>query len=408
MAELNREPLAAAGEGTELGSRIRDLLQQGIKDRQRLPSESVMEEVSTAHKPLLTRDIFWRLRAVSRREVSLFTRELALLLSAGVPLLQGLQSIGRRAHKEKLRDMIYRLGTMIENGAPFWKSLARFPNFFNPLYVSTVRAGEVSGNLDGVLRKLADYTEADYMLRRKIRNALIYPVVVASVAVLIAVLLTTYIMPIFIQLFDEFGIKLPLLTRVVITSVRALPHIWYLFILVPAGLFVLYKLFTKTMPGRLLSDRLKLRLPIIGRITTKVVAARFARTMAILYHSGVPIVEAMTVLQDTVGNEVAALMIRNIRSGIEKGNSLETSFEGVSVFPPLLVDMLIIGEQSGRLDEVLPQIASIFEEELDITMSGIGAILEPLLILGMGVAVAIVFSAFFVPYISLLGAAAQL
>jgi type IV pilus assembly protein PilC len=408
MPELKRQQPLPAVESSELGGRIRELLQEGIQGRRKMSSESVMDELGPEHIPLAERDILWRLRAVSRREVSMFTRELALLLGAGVPFIGALQSIGKRTLQVRMRQMIYGLGKSIENGTPFWRSLAQFPNFFPPLYVSTVRAGEVSGKLVDVLHKLADYTEGDYLLRRKVRNALIYPAVVCTVAIVIAVLLTTFVMPVFIQLFDDFELKLPLLTRLLIHAVRLLPHIWYLFLAVPAVVFVLYKLFIRTLPGRLLCDRVKLWLPIIGHLTGKVVAARFSRTLSILYHSGVPIIEAMSVMQDTVGNEVAALKIRHVRARIEEGHSLEEAFKNVHVFPPLLIDMLVIGEQSGRLDEVLPQIASIYEDELNIALSGIGALVEPLLILAMGIMVAIVFSAFFVPYISLLSSAAQM
>ncbi len=406
MAKSESE--AERNEGFRLGDEIRRSLRQGIKERETTPAMTLMEEINKEKGPLFKRDILWKLRIVGPRQVNSFTRELAILLSSGIPLLRCLRSLAKRTGNEKFRDVIGRIGSLVEGGSSFWEALAAFPRYFSKLYVSIVKAGEVSGQLDSVLSRLAQFGEREYMLRRRIMGSLLYPAIVVVLAVIVSVIISIFMVPVFVNLFKELKTGLPLITRVLIATGNLLPHFWYVLVLIPLFLVGAYILLIRTIGGRLLIDRLKLKLPIIGGIVLTTVAARFARTFATLLHSGVPILESLSITRETAGNEVVAMDLESIRNGVERGQTLESSLQKSTVFPPLLVDMIIVGEQAGNLDAVLTQIADVYDEEVNISMSNLTTIIEPLLILGMGLVVAFVFSSFFVPYIDLITAMGQM
>ncbi|HIE44375.1 MAG TPA: hypothetical protein EYP78_06250, partial [Candidatus Omnitrophica bacterium] len=227
-------------------------------------------------------------------------------------------------------------------------------------------------------------------------------------AVVVIVILSTFLVPVFADLFTEFDAELPFLTRMLIASRKFSPHFWLMVVFIIAVLFGVYKLFTRTIGGKLLRDRLKLKLPIIGPIHLRIVSSRFARTFATLINSGVPILDSLSIARDAAGNEVVALDLDLIRNGVEKGQTLETSLRESTSFPPLLMDMVTVGEQAGNLGEVLTYTANIYDEEVNSILSNLITIIEPFLVLGMGILVALVLYSFFIPYIDLLTAVGQL
>lgn len=408
MANPDYEPTPEREDPGEFRTHIRQLLQQQIGgEGPRVAEASVMEGVSKPKLSLTERDLLAWVRRTNMRQVSTFTRQMAILLSIGMPLLKALRSVATRSSNQKLKHVIYRVGIMVENGDPFWHALSQFPQFFPSLYVSTVRAGELSGQLDSVLGQLADYTQEHWMMRRRVWAALTYPILVVVVAVATCAILSSFIVPVFTRMFREFGQDMPPISQAIASVVRWIPQNWHWVLLAIAGVFAVYSLLYKTFPVRLLSDRIKLRLPIFGAIVHKMIAARFARTFCLLFSSGVPITESLSVCRGTMNNEVAALKINSIREGVENGRSLGESMRGQRVFPDMLSDMVTVGEQAGRLDEVLPKIADIYEDEVDVTMKSIGSIIEPLLILFIGALVLFVFAGFFAPYIRLLRAASS-
>lgn len=392
----------------ELGSHIRDILQEELKEQENTPHESTMSGLSAAEQPWAEKDILWRFRHVSLSRVSAFTREMAVLLSVGMPIMQALRNVAARTQNSRLRETLYRMGVMIENGSTFWEALDAFPQFFPPLYVSTVRSGEVSGQLDAVLNRLAAYTEREVMLRRKVVAALIYPIVIVAVAIAVCIILSIFVMPVFQRMLEEFGTEPPLLTRAVTGTALWLNNNWLLVIIIPIVLYVVYKLAIQAYPVRLLADRIKIHTPLVGGLVKKMLGVRFARTFALLFHSGVPIIESLKIAERSLGNEVAALEVNEMRTNIENGATLESSIQMLNQFPPLLIDMLVVGEQAGRLDEVLTRVADIYDEEVDIAVTNIGRTIEPAIILIMGVLVAAIFAAFFLPYIEMLSAAGSL
>lgn len=385
---------------------IRSVLRDEIGEQEVTGRRPFTSELKEQKGSVWSNDILWPLRHVNRREIGAFCREMSILLRAGVPILEGLRNVSRRTANTKLHHVLLRMGVMIENGHAFWEALERFPSVFPPLFVSSVRAGEVSGSIDAVLGRLAAYYEREYELRRRVGAALVYPGIIIVLAIAVCVVLSIFIMPVFVRLVEDFDADMPVLTEGIVNAVKLFPHVWGYVVAIPVILYIFYRfVLKKTLPGRLLIDRTKLAMPVIGSVSRKIMAARFARTFSILYHSGVPIIDALDIAHKAVGNEVAGLQMQDMRKSIERGESLEDSLKGQRAFPPLMVDMMIVGERSGRLGDVLPQIADIYEEDVSVTMSTIGPIIEPLLILAMGVIVAVVFAAFFLPYIRVLSAA---
>jgi len=390
--------------GSELTEHIRALLRADIQNHERGVPDSLMQGMSPAERPLMRRDLLLPLRGVRLRQLSMFTRELSILIRAGMPVLRALHSIGSRTNDQKLQSILYRIGTMIENGQTFWGAMAAFPRTFNPLYVATVRSGELSGRLAESLLHLADHTEREFLLRRKAASAAVYPAIVLLLAVTICVVLATFIAPVFAELLEGFDAELPILTRAVMGFVSWLPAHWYWLIVVPVLIHVAYRGLTRLFPVRLVRDRVKLSFPVTGTLCRRMLAAKFARTFAILFESGINILEALAIAQEAVNNEAASLDIGKVQKAVEEGRSLEEALKQTSVFPPLLIDMMTVGEQAGTLPEVLPQIASLYEEEVNIAMNNLATVIEPLLILATGILVAGVFYAFFVPYLRLISA----
>lgn len=269
--------------------------------------------------------------------------------------------------------------------------------------MSTVKASEVSGQLGPVLSRLAEFGEREYMLRRRVQGGLLYPALVVVIAIIVSMAIS-----VFMRLFEELGVELPFLTRALIAVGTFLLQFWYVLVLIAAFLIIAPNFLRKTIGGRFLLDRLKLKLPLIGGIILTRVASRFARTFATLFSSGVPMLESLSISRETVGNEVVAMHLESIRKGVERGESLESSLQKSTVFPPLLADMIVVGEQSGTLDTVLGQIADIYDEEVNVSLSNLTTVIEPLLILGMGVLVALIFFSFFTPYINLIAALGQM
>ena len=402
----NEEPTSPPEARQGFGKHIRQVIQEQLNERESVPEEFQMEELSQRRKSIAEKDFVWWLRPIKMRDLSNFTRELSIILSIGTPILQALRNIGLRTHNTHLREVVYRVGVMVENGEAFWHALSQFPHVFPQLYVSSIRAGELSGELDSVLKRLADHTERQWMARRRVLSALAYPALVVVVAIVVCGVLSTMVIPKFAEMFESFNADMPPLTNAIASVVMWLPKNWYWLLLGLLALIVVYRLAIRTFPARLLADRIKLRAPVIGNVTHKLIAARFARTFSMLFESGVPITETLAICRSTVDNEVVALKVDDIREGVENGKSLEASMKGGDVFPPMLTDMVAVGEQAGRLDEVLPQTADVYDNEADITLSTIGSIIEPLLIIVIALLVLLVFVGFFLPYINLLNSAA--
>ena len=258
------------------------------------------------------------------------------------------------------------------------------------------------------LEVLANFYETEYSLRRKLHGVLLYPVVVLAMAFIVIIILSATVMPVFVDLFKEVKTDLPLLTRILIGTADFIHHFWYLPMIVVALLGVGYWLLKQTVGGKLLADRLRLKIPVFGPLYLKMLISRFTRTFAILLESGVPILEALNVCAETCENEIVARKLDDIRQGVERGENLEKCLEDPGVFPPLLVDMLVVGEEAGALETVLKRVAGVYEEDTSDVASTLATAMEPILIIIMGALVAFVFSSLFVPYIQLISSMGEI
>lgn len=336
---------------------------------------------------------------VSSKELVQFTRQLATLIDAGLPLLRSLSVLARQRKGGALRDVIDAVREDVEKGSSFSEALSRHPRVFSRLFVNMIRAGEAGGALETVLNRLADFAEKTRGLKAKITSAMVYPIFVTIFAVGILTFLLVKVVPTFEQMFKEQGEALPVATQILINASRTVRENWYYPVGIVVGIIILYRIFYATKVGTYIIDKIKLNLPLFGPLLRKIVIARFARTLETLISSGVPILQALLITKDTVGNEVVARAIADVHDSIREGESIASPLEASGVFPLLVTNMIEVGEETGALDVMLTKIADGYEEEVDATIEGLTSILEPLLIIFMGVMVGFIVIALFVPLI---------
>jgi len=297
--------------------------------------------------------------------------------------------------------VVAKITTQVEAGDKFSACLARYPKVFPNVFASMIKAAELGGMMDEVLKKLATFLEKEERLKSRVRSALIYPAFVMGVAVIILALLMIFVVPTFSSMFADLGGELPIPTRILIATSETMRHRWY-WIILAAGLLIFgYRVFVRAPKNRFLVDKLKLRVPVFGKLLQQMAVARFSRTLGTLLKSGVPILGALEAVRDTVGNEVIARATMRIHDSIKEGESISTQMEASGAFPPLVVRMVALGEESGELDNMLLQIANDYEEEVDVAVSGLTSLLEPLLIVMMGLIVGFIVVAMFLPLFTL-------
>ena len=349
--------------------------------------------------------VLWRKKTVKAKTLMVFTRQLATLIDAGLPLLRGLEVLGKQEPDTVLKDTIERLSVSVQDGNTFSESLAQHPRIFDRLYVSMVKAGELGGVLELVLGRLAEFQEKAQKVRNKIKSAMIYPVIVLSLAVSIMAFLLVFIVPKFETIFHEMlGNKpLPSITEFVIGISRFMQQHW---LIVSGAIFALglaCKLIGRTPRGRAVVDRLALRAPLFGQLTRKSAISRFARTLGTLVSSGVPILQALTITRETAGNSVIAQAISRVHDSVKEGESIVQPLEASAAFPPMVISMVDVGEETGQLPEMLLKIAEVYDDEVDNAVAGLTAMLEPIMIVLLAVIVGTIVIALFMPLISIIG-----
>lgn len=338
---------------------------------------------------------------VKTDEVVLFVRQLATMIDAGMPLLQCLQTLEDQAEPGDFRNVLHALVEDVTRGRSFSEGLSNHPRVFDKLFISMVRAGEAGGFLAEILERLATHMEAATALRRKVKSAMMYPAVVMTVAAGITVLLIVKVIPVFERMFEEAGAALPLPTRLLI----GLSHIirgWW-FVIVPSIALVVWGLrwYSGTPQGRLQVDRLKFRLPIFGPLIQKVAIARFSSTLATLLQSGVPIIKSLEIVSETSGNEVINQVLREAMERTERGEQIASALRASRYIPRMVSKMVEIGEQTGRLDQMLSRVAAFYTEQVNTTIAGLTALIEPLLIIFLGVVVGGIMLSMFLPIFKL-------
>jgi type IV pilus assembly protein PilC len=332
-----------------------------------------------------------------------FLRQLVMLLEAGVTLLKATNTLASRISNKVLRNVLRDVADRIESGTTLWQSLSNHPKHFNHLFVSIIKAGETSGTLPAIITRLSDYREKRALLRKQVRSALTYPIVVFVAGLAVLILFLVFVLPEFEALFNNFDIELPAITKVALGGARILVKLWWLWPLIIAGIVAAIVAYARTPSGRFRIDYIKLRMPLFGKIMTEKVVADFAHTFATLLNAGISILETLELTKDAVGNVAFAEDLQNVRDSIERGEGLEKPLRQSKLVPPLVTDLLTTGEEAGSLEKISRQVAEIFEQQVESSVSTLKSLIEPVMILGLGLIVMFLVLSFFVPYVSMLG-----
>jgi len=341
---------------------------------------------------------------VSESDLVVFTRQLATMVDAGLPLIGALtalfeQSGGKR--QAGLRRVIGEVTASVQEGSTFHEAVGKHPQVFNRLFVAMVKAGESGGLLAGVLDRLASFLEASARLRKKIKSALTYPVIVICIALLITTFLIVKVVPVFADIFKDFGQKLPAPTQFLIDLSEFVRNYWYFIIGGIVGGVYAIRAWVKSKTGAETWDRWKLKMPVFGPLTHKICMTRFSRTFAQLIRSGVPILEVMQIVGDTSGNIVVSNSLKSVSADIEKGDTLTAALSRQPIFPPMMLRMVSAGESTGKIDAMLEKMADFWDEEIEATLAALTSLLEPLLIVVLGVIVGGIVIAMFLPIFKL-------
>ncbi|MGD0836952.1 MAG: type II secretion system F family protein [Polyangia bacterium] len=341
---------------------------------------------------------------VSVDDMVVFTRLFATMIDAGLPIVQCLEILSGQAENRRFGKILAQIRTSVEGGLTLSDAMRRFPKIFDNLFVNLIAAGEAGGILDTILQRLSQYMEKSQKLRRRVKGAMSYPLIVLFIAGLVVVVLLTKVIPVFEKMFKDFGGgKLPAPTQLVIDLSFALRHYLPFFVV---GLILLvtgWKLVLRTRKGRLAWDGMMLKLPIFGTVLRKTVVARFTRTMGTLLSSGVPILDAMEIVGKTAGNVVVQEGIMFVRARISEGKDMSTPLMETRLMPPMVVQMISVGEQTGALDAMLTKIADFYEEEVDVAVASMTSLIEPLLMVFLGTVVGGLVIAMYLPIFEMAG-----
>ncbi len=336
-------------------------------------------------------------KKVKHKDVAIFSRQLSTMVNSGLTLIRALAILEEQTDNPVFADILTQVKTSVEQGNSLSAALERHPEVFNHLYVSMVRAGEVGGALDETLIRLADTLEATVRLRSKVKSAMAYPVVVFSLIVLIVSGMLIFVVPIFKKMYEDLGGTLPLPTQTLIAISGAITRFWYLEIgLLIGGVFG-FRRWKKSPAGRVSWDKLKLRAPVFGGLVQKVAISRFARTFSVLSRTGVPVLQALDIVSATAGNALVSEAVVDVQASVRRGESLAGPLERHEVFPPMVTHMMSVGEETGALDTMLGKVADFYDSEVDDTVSALTSLIEPLLIIVMGVVVGGILICLYLP-----------
>ncbi|MFM9996839.1 MAG: type II secretion system F family protein [Phycisphaerales bacterium] len=419
MATFAYEALNAAGKpqkGTVEAGTSEEAIQR-IKSQgyfptavreQRVKKSAVVGEATSA-KPK-KRGSGFSIGGVSAKQLTAFTRQLSTLQDAGLPLLRSLQILEGQMKPGAMKNVLLGVCEEVEGGSALSEAMSKHPRAFDKLYTKMVAAGEVGGVLDVILQRLAEFMEKSQRLKRKIRGALVYPVVVLVVAVAILTFIMMFIIPKFEEIFKEFGVELPALTMFLIRTSRWVAGAnpdqaiggWVYIVFSPVILFVLFKLIRKAGPGKAVTDTLVLWTPIFGNLIRKTTIARFTRTLGTLISAGVPILEAILITRDTSGNWVYERALTKVHDSIREGESFAGPLRESKTCDAIVVNMIDVGEETGEMDAMLLKIADNYDEEVDVAVASLVSLLEPLMVIMLGGIVGTIVVAMFLPMVAMI------
>ncbi|MEZ4754738.1 MAG: type II secretion system inner membrane protein GspF [Bdellovibrionota bacterium] len=339
---------------------------------------------------------------IAAKDLSITTRQLATLLGAGLPLVSALQALSEQTDSVVLKRIVVEVREKVEEGSDLASALAAFPKSFPRLYVNMVKAGEASGTLDAVMDNLADYLESQLELRRKVRSALTYPILMLAFSGLVTMVLFIFVVPKVVEIFEKQGASLPLPTRIMLGISYFLRDYWYILVILVFGIVYLFRWYYKQPEGRSKVDGLLLRLPIFGPLYTKIATSRVARTLSTLLSSGVGLLAGLDISKNIVGNIHVTAAIDNAKEGVREGRSLARELASSGIFPNMLSHMIAVGEKSGELENMLQKASSAYESDVNSTLSGLTSLLEPLMMIIVGGVVLCIVIAVLLPMADLI------
>ena len=343
--------------------------------------------------------------SVSMRDIVIFTRQFSTMINAGLPLVQALDILAKQSENPSLKEVTKQVVFDVESGNTVADALGKHPNAFSELYVNMVAAGEAGGILDTILLRLATFMEKNDALVRKVKGAMIYPGVIMSVAGIAIVVLLVFVIPVFENMFGSAGLQLPMPTRIVIGASRFLKGYWWAVGLIAFGIQYVTRKYYATDGGKLVLDKVMLKLPILGDVLRKTAVSRFSRTLGTLISSGVSILDGLEITAKTSGNRVIQDAIMASRASIAGGDTISAPLAKSNVFPAMVISMIAVGEQTGGLDEMLSKIADFYDEEVDAAVSGLLSLMEPVMIVFLGVVVGGMVVAMYLPIFDMIQAA---
>jgi type IV pilus assembly protein PilC len=340
---------------------------------------------------------------VKDKDIVIFTRQFATMIDAGLPLVQALDILSTQVESKTLSNTLAQVKVDVESGATYADALKKHPRVFNELYVNMVAAGEAGGILDTILNRLAAYIEKSMKLKKKVKGAMVYPLVVSSIAILVIAVIMIFVVPTFSKMFTTLGGTLPAPTRLIINASDFIAGIGGLItLMVIIGIVVFIVQVRRTEKGKFVLDKIMLKLPIFGPLVNKVAVAKFTRTLGTLVSSGVPILDGLEITAKTSGNKIIEYAIMDVRKGVVGGKTLAEPITKAKVFPPMVTHMIAVGESTGALDAMLSKIADFYDDEVDDAVSNLTAMMEPMLMVFLGGAVGFIVIAMYMPIFKLI------
>lgn len=338
---------------------------------------------------------------VSGKQLVAFTRQLATMVSAGLPLAQALHTLEVQTESETLKKAIEEIVRDVEGGSPFSASLAKHPKIFSTVYINLVRVGEASGKLDTVMLNLADAVERSYEFKSKVRSAMVYPVMIMCAMVGVFGFLFVFVVPQLEDIYKSFNAVLPFQTRVVIAISHLMLQRGWLFLLIMASVMISYRQFKKTYQGRVILAKIGLRLPVLGKLRKNIEITEFTRTLGLLVQSGVPILQSLEISCESMTNIIYIEGVRSAAKQVERGVSISAALSNTTSFPPMLTQMVSVGEHTGKLDDVLRRLSEFLQRETDASVAGLATALEPIILIGLGAMVGFIVMAIVMPIYNL-------
>ena len=393
------------------GKAAKGTIQKGENDA---PSEKILRQILKAQKINVSKvkqkpkDIFENVAfmqpGVKTKDLIVFTRQFSTMIDAGLPLIQGLDILANQEENPTFKKVLMQVKLDVEGGSSLAEALKKHPKVFDNLYVNLVAAGEMGGILDTILQRLAAYIEKNARLVSKVKGALIYPVTIMVIAVFVILIMLVFVIPVFAEMFTDFGGELPGLTQAVVNISDFLRNNWIVLTVIFAALFYAFKKWKSTDRGEYLFDKYLLKAVVIGDLLRKVAVAKFTRTLGTLITSGVPILDGMDVVAKTAGNRVVEEAINNTKQSISEGKTIAAPLEESGVFPPMVCQMVAVGESAGSLDAMLDKIADFYEEEVDTAVDALTALIEPVMMVFLGGTVGTMLIAMYLPIFKIAGA----